>query len=157
MGRPRPYQPKAKLDVLNMNVKLDEGLRASGRRLTRTRKAVLSVLERARYPLTPAELYDRLQKSHISIDLVTVYRTLSVLMELGLISRCELHHEGHTRYELRKGNDDHHHHIRCETCGKIVDLLLCPLKKLQALIEKETQFVVNEHSLEFSGLCPKCQ
>ena len=139
-----------------MKTTLNEGLRASGRRLTRTRRAVLSVLERAKYPLSPSELYDRLQKAEVSIDLVTVYRTLSVLTQLGLVSRCELHQEGQSRYEMREGRE-HHHHIRCETCGKIVDLLLCPLKKLQGLIEKETQFVVNEHSLEFSGLCPKCQ
>jgi Fe2+ or Zn2+ uptake regulation protein len=139
-----------------MRITLNDGLRASGRRLTRTRKAVLSVLERAKYPLSPSELYDRLKKAQVPIDLVTVYRTLSVLKELGLVSRCELHHEGQSRYELREGRE-HHHHIRCETCGKIVDLLLCPLKKLQALIEKETQFVVNEHSLEFSGFCPKCR
>ncbi len=139
-----------------MNSILNDGLRASGRRLTRTRRAVLLILERAKYPLSPSEIYDRLRKAQVSIDLVTVYRTLSVLRELGLASKCELHHEGQSRYELREGRK-HHHHIRCETCGKIVDLLLCPLKKLQGYIEKETQFVVNEHLLEFSGLCPKCQ
>ena len=136
--------------------RLNEGLRATGRRLTRTRKAVLSVLERAKYPLSASDVFDRLQRAEVSIDLVTVYRTLAVLKELDLVSQCELHQEGQTRYELREGRE-HHHHIRCQTCGKIVDLLLCPLKKLQALIEKETRFVVNEHSLEFSGLCPKCQ
>lgn len=135
---------------------LNEGLRATGRRLTRTRRAVLNVLERAKYPLTTSEVFERLQKAHVSIDLVTVYRTLSVLKELGLISQLELHQEGQFRYELKEGRE-HHHHIRCRTCGKIADFLLCPLKKLQALIEKETQFTVSEHSLEFSGLCPKCQ
>ena len=135
---------------------LNEGLKATGRRLTRTRRAVLSVLERAKYPLSASDLYERLRKAKISIDLVTVYRTLSVLKELELVSQLELHQEGQFRYEIREGRE-HHHHIRCRTCGKIADLLLCPLKKLQALIEKETQFIVNEHSLEFSGLCPKCQ
>lgn len=135
---------------------LHQGLRATGRRLTRTRRAVLSALEKTKYPLTVSQLFDRLQKAHVSIDLVTVYRTLAVLKELGLISQLELHQEGQFRYELRAGRE-HHHHIRCHACGKIADLLLCPLQKLQTLIEKETQFVVNEHSLEFSGLCPKCQ
>ena len=139
-----------------MKSTFNEGLKATGRRLTRTRRAVLSVLERAKYPLTASELFDRLQKAKISIDVVTVYRTLSVLKELELVSQLELHQEGQFRYEIREGRE-HHHHIRCRTCGKIADLLLCPLKKLQALIEKETQFIVNEHSLEFSGLCPKCQ
>jgi len=136
--------------------KLIEGLRATGRRLTRTRRAVLRVLEGNQYPLSASELYERLQKEKVSIDLVTVYRTLTVLKELGFISQLELHHEGQFRYEIRQGRE-HHHHIRCQGCGRIVDLLLCPLKKLTSLIEKETQFVVNEHTLEFGGLCPKCQ
>lgn len=139
-----------------MSQGVKDGFRAAGRRLTRTRRAVLSVLERTRYPLSATELFQRLQKSRIPIDLVTVYRTLAVLRELGLISQLELHQEGQFRYELREGRE-HHHHIRCQGCGKIVDLLLCPLQALTSLIEKETRFVVSEHSLEFSGLCPKCQ
>ncbi|GJL65493.1 MAG: transcriptional repressor [Nitrospirales bacterium] len=135
---------------------INEDLRAAGHRLTRTRRAVLEVLERTKYPLSASELYERLTKNKVAIDLVTVYRTLSVLRELGVVAQIELHKEGQARFEIRHGRE-HHHHIRCQTCGKIADLLLCPLKKLTAFIEKETQFVVNEHTLEFSGLCPKCQ
>ena len=139
-----------------MAVKLKDELKAAGRRLTRPRKAVLQVLERCKYPLSASELYQRLKEQHVSIDLVTVYRTLTVLKELGLITQLELHQEGQFRYEIREGRE-HHHHIRCQGCGKIADLLLCPLKKLTAFIEKETRFIVEHHSLEFSGWCPKCQ
>lgn len=139
-----------------MNEGLNEGLRAGGRRLTRTRRAVFAALQRAKYPLSAAELFDRLQKAKVSIDLVTVYRTLSVLKELRMVAQLELHQEGQSRYEVREGRE-HHHHIRCQECGKIVDLLLCPLKKLTSLIEKETRFIVDDHTLEFSGFCPRCQ
>mgnify|MGYP000150316304 FL=1 len=139
-----------------MQSTMDEDLRAAGHRLTRTRRAVLAVLERTKYPLSASELYQRLQRNKVSIDLVTVYRTLTVLRDIGLVAQIELHQEGQARFEIKHGRE-HHHHIRCQTCGKIVDLLLCPLKKLTAFIEKETQFIVNEHTLEFSGLCPKCQ
>ena len=124
--------------------------------MTRTRQAVLSVLEEARYPLSPTELYSQLQERNVAIDLVTVYRNLATLKELGLVTQLELHQEGQFRYEIKEGRE-HHHHIRCKSCGRIVDLLLCPLKKLTALIEQETRFVVGDHSLEFSGWCPKCQ
>ena len=124
--------------------------------MTRTRQAVLSVLEGAKYPLSPTELYTRLQEQHVAIDLVTVYRNLNTLKELGLVNQLELHQEGQFRYEIKEGRE-HHHHIRCRSCGRIVDLLLCPLKKITALIEQETRFVVGDHSLEFSGWCPKCQ
>ena len=133
-----------------------DGLKASGRRLTRTRRAVLGVLERTNMPLSATELFAQLQQDEVSIDLVTVYRTVAILRDLGFVSQLELHKEGQFRYEIKEGRE-HHHHIRCQVCGRIVDLLLCPLKKLTALIEKETRFVVSEHSLEFSGFCPKCQ
>lgn len=139
-----------------MAVKLKDELKASGRRLTRTRQAVLDVLEQSQYPLSASELFHHLREDHIAIDLVTVYRTLSVLKDLGLVTQLELHQEGQFRYEIRQGRA-HHHHIRCQGCGQIEDLLLCPLKKITALIEKETQFTVENHSLEFSGWCPKCQ
>ncbi len=133
-----------------------QGLRATGRRMTRTRKAVLSLLEGTQQPLSASEIFLQLQKDQIAIDLVTVYRTVNVLKELGLVVQLDLHQEGQSRYELKEGRK-HHHHIRCQMCGKIVDLLLCPLKKLTKLIEERTQFVVEDHTLEFSGFCPKCQ
>ena len=124
--------------------------------MTRTRQAVLSVLESTKYPLSPAELYARLRKRNVAIDPVTVYRNLSALKSIGLIRQIKLHQEEQFRYEMRQGRE-HHHHIRCKNCGRIEDLLLCPLKKLTAMIQRETRFLVGDHSLEFSGWCPKCQ
>jgi Fur family ferric uptake transcriptional regulator len=135
---------------------IKKGLRATGRRMTRTRQAVLTLLERTRQPLSATEIFDQLHQEKVSIDLVTVYRTLNVLKELGLVVHLDLHQEGLLRYELKEGRK-HHHHIRCQMCGHIVDLLLCPLKKVTKLIEQQTQFIVDEHTLEFTGLCPECQ
>ena len=133
-----------------------KGLRETGRRLTRTRKAVLALLERTHEPLSASEIFARLQQDQVVIDLVTVYRTVNVLKELGLVLQVDLFQEGQFRYELKEGRK-HHHHIRCQICGKIVDFLLCPLKKLTKLIEEQTQFVVDDHTLEFTGFCPQCQ
>lgn len=135
---------------------IKNGLRATGRRMTRTRQAVLALLERTRQPLSATEIFDQLHQEKVSIDLVTVYRTLHVLKELGLVVQLDLHQEGLLRYELKEGRK-HHHHIRCQVCGHIVDLLLCPLKKVTKLIERQTRFIVDEHTLEFTGLCPECQ
>ena len=135
---------------------ISQGLKATGRRMTRTRKAVLSLLERTHEPLSVSEIFAQLQEDQVVIDLVTVYRTVNVLKDLGLVAQLDLHHEGQSRYELKEGRK-HHHHIRCQICGKIVDLLLCPLKKLTKLIEERTKFVVGVHTLEFTGVCPQCQ
>ena len=115
-----------------MKGRIDDKLHVAGRRLTRTRRSVLGFLECSKLPLSASDLYGRLKKDQVSIDLVTVYRTLNVLRDLALVSQLELHQEGQFRYEIRQGLA-HHHHIRCQSCGKIVDLLLCPIKKLKAL------------------------
>jgi Fe2+ or Zn2+ uptake regulation protein len=60
------------------------------------------------------------------------------------------------RYEVRHGRE-HHHHIQCRGCGQIVDLMLCPLKKLTELVERQTKFSVDSHALEFFGWCPQCR
>jgi Fe2+ or Zn2+ uptake regulation protein len=134
---------------------LHRGLQGKGCRLTRPRKAILDVLEGARYPLSASDVHTTLKRDRIAVDLVTVYRTLNVLKSLGLVIQVELQ-EGQSRYELRHGRE-HHHHIQCRGCGRIVDLMLCPLKKLTALVERETRFLVEGHALEFFGWCPKCR
>lgn len=139
-----------------MKASVSDEIRAAGKRMTRTRQAVLSVLESTKYPLSPTEVYACLKKQNVAIDPVTIYRNLDTLKAIGLVTQLKLHQEEQFRYEMKAGRE-HHHHIRCKSCGRIVDLLLCPLKKLTAMIERETRFVVGDHSLEFSGWCPKCQ
>ena len=134
---------------------LMNGLKGRGLRLTRPRKAILQVLQNSQYPLSASEVHVRLKQSKSAADLVTVYRTLTVLKELDLISQVEFQ-EGQFRYEVRHGRE-HHHHIRCRKCGRIADLMICPLKKLTALVERETSFLVEGHALEFFGWCPKCR
>ena len=129
--------------------------RRDGRRVTRSREVILAILERMEHPLSAAEIHVALKREKISVDLVTVYRTLSVFKDLGMVSRVDLQ-EGQFRYELRHGRQ-HHHHIRCRGCGRIADLMLCPLKKVVALVERETRFLVEDHSLEFIGWCPQCR
>jgi len=77
-----------------MTTTLKDELKAAGKRMTRTRKAVLSVLEASKLPLSASELFGRLKKDNIAIDLVTVYRNLTALKELGLVTQLELHQEG---------------------------------------------------------------
>ena|SRR5579884_2744382 len=138
-----------------MENELIANMRSEGRRITPARRAILETLSNSQYPLSASELHEILKKEKKQVDLVTVYRTLAALKEMGLLSQLELQ-EGQFRYELRQGRE-HHHHIRCKKCGRIADLVLCPLKKLAALVEKQTRFLVEGHMLEFSGWCPKCR
>ena len=130
-------------------------LKAGGKKLTKARKAILAVLEESSLPIPAADVHARMMKAHAVVDLVTVYRNLAMLQELGLVNAVGFH-EGQMRYEVRHGRA-HHHHIQCRGCGKIIDLMLCPLKKLTKLIEEQTKFSVDGHALEFFGWCPQCR
>ncbi len=132
-----------------------ESLKSGGKKLTKPRKALLEILESSPLPITAAEVHARLRKKRHAADLVTVYRNLTMLQELGLVNPVGLH-EGQMRYEVRHGRE-HHHHIQCRGCGLIVDLLLCPIKRLTDLVERQTQFAVEGHALEFFGWCPQCR
>ena len=104
--------------------------------------------------MSASDIHTALTRGKTSVDLVTIYRTLSVFKELGLVARVEFQ-EGQFRYELSHGRA-HHHHIRCLGCGRITDLLICPLKKLIKLVEQQTRFLVEGHALELFGRCADC-
>jgi Fur family transcriptional regulator, ferric uptake regulator len=83
------------------------------------------------------------------VGLVTIYRTLDLLSEIGVVRRLEL--GGGPRYELA---EDHHHHLICESCGAVSEFERCPLD-LQRL--RGVDFEVNSHTLEIFGRCAKCR
>jgi Fe2+ or Zn2+ uptake regulation protein len=85
------------------------------------------------------------------VGIVTVYRTLDLLSQLGLVRRLDLG-DG-SRYELA---EDHHHHLICEECGSVAEFELCPLD-LRMLPEVGDDFEVRAHSLEVYGRCSSCR
>lgn len=84
------------------------------------------------------------------VGMVTVYRTLDLLTDLGIVRRMELG-DG-PRYELA---DDHHHHMVCESCGDISEFDLCPLDPNKSFLESPG-FKVRSHSVEVYGRCAAC-
>ena len=130
-------------------------LRQHGYRLTPQRRAVLKVIAVSPDHLTPAAIYDRVRQEYLGIGLVTVYRTLAILAQLGLI--CEVHAGGSCRSYLMRKPVGHHHHLICSECGMVVDFTDCDLKRLEERLSRATGFKVVGHLLEFLGLCPACQ
>lgn len=130
-------------------------LRQRGYRLTPQRRAVVRVIAVSPDHLTPAAIYDRVRQEYLGIGLVTVYRTLAILAELGLI--CEVHAGGNCRSYLMRKPIGHHHHLICSECGTVVDFTDCDLKRMEERLSRVTGFKVGGHLLEFLGLCPACQ
>ena len=141
-----------KLDMARRVITL---LRRWGYKITPQRRAILRVIVDSQEHLTPADIYERAHKEHPGIGLVTVYRTLDKLDELGLI--CEVHaKDGRLSYLLTRPSE-HHHHLICSECGAVVDFTGCDLSQLEQRLSLETGFKVADHLLEFIGLCQACQ
>jgi Fur family ferric uptake transcriptional regulator len=130
-----------------------KSLRESGYKLTPQRRAIVEAMLAAEKSLTPQELHAVLTEKHPDIGLVTVYRTLELLNQLGLL--CQFQPEGATR-SFKAGPPEHHHHLVCRSCGEVVNFGQCPLD-LETALERETGFRITDHRLEFAGYCRSCQ
>ena len=130
-------------------------MRQHGYKITPQRRAVLNIIALSHDHLTPAAIYNKVHLEHPSIGLVTIYRTLDTLAELGLI--CEVHAGGNCRSYLMRRPSEHHHHLICSDCGAVVDFTDCDIGKLEQRLSQETSFEIEGHLLEFTGRCKNCQ
>lgn len=120
--------------------------------VTPARIAAMQLFESQHTPLDAQQVINHLQKD-LGIDRVTVFRIINAFVEKGLIRKLEFG-EGKARYELNK---EEHHHLVCESCGKIEDISDCNIAALEKDIKKKKGFFVRQHALEFFGLCKNCQ
>lgn len=129
--------------------------RQHGYKLTPQRRAVISSISKCRTHLTPGEIHQRLLEKYPGIGLVTIYRTLEILDELGLI--CETHAGGACRSYLVRSETEHHHHLICSGCGRVEDFTDCELDELEKDLAERTGYEITGHLLEFTGLCRDCR
>jgi len=128
-------------------------LRQYGYRLTPQRRAIIKTVVLSQDHVTPAAIYDKLHQGQPNIGLVTIYRTLEILTRLGLI--CQVHAGGGHSYTISASG--HHHHLICSGCGLVVDFAGHNLAGLEQRLSRETGFKIEDHLLEFVGLCQDCQ
>ena len=117
--------------------KLKAALKQSGYKITRQRLAVLRAIALSNDLLTPSALHERVRKEQPDIGLVTIYRTLDILAGLGLI--CKIHTEANSRSYI-SGVSEHHGHLICSSCGKVVDFKDHKLDELEKRLSIETGF-----------------
>ncbi len=121
---------------------------------TRSRRAIIEVLEKSDVPLSAEEIFIQVKDSGASTNLSTVYRTLDLMENKGFLDKCVLS-DGRARYQLIF--EGHKHHITCTNCHKSVPINICPLENLEKYVGKNTDFNITGHRLELYGLCPKCR
>jgi Fur family ferric uptake transcriptional regulator len=134
--------------------RIEHELRKNGYKITPQRRTIINAIIDSHEHLTPAAIHERVHRGHPSVGLVTIYRTIEILAELGLI--CEMHVGGSCRSYLMRRPSEHHHHLICSDCGKVIDFTDCDLAGLERRLAAETRFKINGHLLEFLGQCRQC-
>jgi Fur family transcriptional regulator, ferric uptake regulator len=122
-------------------------------RKTQQRQVILEELQKLTSHPTAVDVYETVRRRLPRISLGTVYRNLELLAELGSIRKLEIG-VGQARFD---GNMEHHHHIRCQSCGNVGDVEIPPLDLAALECKNAGGYEVQGHNLEFFGICPQCQ
>lgn len=129
------------------------GLKERGVRVTGPRREILRVLAGVSKPLSSDEVFAALKKG--AGDLVTVYRSLATLEEIGLLRRHELG-DSVRRYELAE-DGHHHHYVRCRGCGNVEAFGGCEFEGALARSLGRRGYQMIQHNLDVLALCKTCQ
>ncbi|MFH0852826.1 MAG: transcriptional repressor [bacterium] len=136
-----------------MNKDVCETLAKKGHRRTQVRHLLHEILERNKYPISVPELLEKFKQKKTLINKTTIYREIEFYIGQSLVTQVRFS-DDLKRYELTK---NHHHHFVCQKCKTIIDLRLKNgFKKEMERLSNKYKFIINQHSLEFFGLCAKC-
>jgi Fur family ferric uptake transcriptional regulator len=133
---------------------LAQQLRTQGHKLTGPRRAILQTLLEASRPLSPAEIQTCGQVYCADLGLVTVYRTLEMMAEIGIVRPVHLADNCHGYVLATPG---HTHHLVCVRCHAVVEIAGCDLGDFLDSVAARTGYTITGHWLEISGFCAECQ
>ena len=126
-----------------------------GLKLTKERTAVLKEVFAFHGHFDPEHLYLRIKDSGSKASRASVYRTLSLLVESGLVEKVTRTDKGNV-YEHTFGHT-HHDHMICDLCGSIIEFYSEKLENLQEEICLSNYFDGKSHTLEIRGYCAECK
>jgi Fe2+ or Zn2+ uptake regulation protein len=98
------------------------------------------------------ELLAAVRQDIRSANFATIFRAIATLERQGSVNRVDLG-DGKARYEMRQ---EHHEHIRCTGCGNVAEVPGCVVEEATSGVQASTGYVVTNHQVVFSGLCPAC-
>ena len=125
-------------------------LKEAGLKVTHPRTKILEVLQsNPEFHLSADAIHNYLTNNNESIGLATVYRVLTQLEMAGLIQKNQFK-ENQSTYEIKK---QHHDHLICTKCGKIIEFINDDLEKLQEKISENYQFRLDSHVMTLFGEC----
>ena len=131
----------------------DEQLRARGYRVTPQRHLVLEAVARLDHA-TPEEIGAQVQQTARGVNISTIYRTLELLEQEGLLTRTHFHDRV---AKWHRAEESKHHHLICERCGQVVEIPSCEVEEWASGVAKRRGFVATGHQADIFGLCATCK
>lgn len=128
-------------------------LRKNDIKVTIGRKMIFEIMCKSENALSVEQIYNECMEADKSINLSTVYRTLDLLEEKGLVDKFDL---GDGKYNYILKEDGHKHIIECSICDTKIEVE-CPMKQVEELIKSKTGFTMIEHALSMKWVCEECK
>lgn len=127
---------------------------AAGYRLTSPRRALARLVASREGHFSADELLTKSRRARLGVTRATIFRSLDVLADLGVVERLDLPTGEHAFVACEPA---HHHHIVCSSCGRSAGVADHGLEAVAEAIGRETGYRVDTHRLELFGRCPACQ
>lgn len=147
--------PKKKEEFAKEKEVFLEHIQKAGLRRTGQRDLIMEIFLRTEEHLTSEDLYRLVQKDDPTVGHTTVYRTLKLLTEAGLAREVRFG-DNKTYYEHHY-NHQHHDHMICTQCGKVIEFFSADIEELQDQMAAKFKFRPTHHSLRMWGVCSECQ
>ena len=128
-------------------------LRKAGKRLTPQRRLILDILSEAGAHLDAQAIYERARSQEARLSLATVYRTLSILKETGLVHELHLDDEHH-HYEL--AGKQEHSHLVCLGCSCVIEVDNAAFVEAAMAVGQAHDFEIASAQVELTGYCREC-
>jgi Fur family transcriptional regulator, ferric uptake regulator len=132
-----------------------QGLAEAGYQKGAARLAVVECLGRQACAVTAIEIEEELRRGETAAGRASIYRTLEQLEELNLVHRLDIG-KGIASYEAAEPGGEHHHHLVCDRCGRVVPFQDDGLERAIKGLSRRSRFAVSEHDVTLHGLCERC-
>lgn len=140
--------------IMNNTNNWSQIINKSGYRITGARQMIVEIILESDRALTPTDIFIAARKRGNQMGLVTVYRTLEKLEEINLITRI---HQANGCHAYLRAFDGYEHIMLCTHCGQVVYFTGDDLTNLIERVARQSGYRIQEHWLQFHGLCPDCQ